>query len=120
MRVLQLYMIGNKPIEWYRALHMVTQVESEHLKYLRRISIAQLDEAAVPKQILIVTAEQLSRGPTGKYLRTKMAAHLGVNAVDNSVLQALNMPTSSAPVDRPIASNAINGLRFIVVIFRFC
>ena len=58
----------------------------------------ELDDFAIPRQIVFVgSTKDLARGPTGKYLRTRMAAHLGVKSVDTGALRILQ-GTSLFPV----------------------
>jgi len=49
-----------------------------------------LDELSTPKQIKFLgSAEELLKGSTGKYIRSKMASHLNVTAVDTGALRVL-------------------------------
>jgi len=81
----------------------------------------KLNNNAIPKQIIFVSAQQLLLGPTGKYLRTKMAAHLSIKAADVEVLNALEdnvaslVRTESHQLVCP--SQSLNGLRFISACF---
>jgi len=74
---------------------------------------SKLEDAAVPRQILFVAMGDLLKGPTGKYLRTKMASHLNVTAVDLGALKVLES-TATTPTHSAITpSEALNGLRFV-------
>ena len=78
---------------------------------------SKLEDAAVPSQILFVAMDDLLKGPTGKYLRTKMASHLNVTPVDLGALKLLES-TAAAPSDPRITpSEALNGLRFVTAFF---
>lgn len=89
----------------------------------------ELDSAAVPRQVVMLSSVQdLPRGPTGKYLRSKMASHFGLQAVDTGALvmmetgvnttvygNVMNSPDESVQTIAP--SQALNGLRFLTVCF---
>lgn len=84
----------------------------------------ELESVAVPSQIVIVQSTQsLPKGSTGKYLRTQMATHLGIEAVDVAAYNALeNMAAGGRDREDEMAfiahpSSALNGVRFLVACF---
>ena len=82
-----------------------------------------LGDAAAPTQALFVKSTgNLLRGSTGKYLRNKMAEHLGAKPLDTTALNALqNMAKASKVKDVPDSwtkpSDALNGVRFLTACF---
>lgn len=46
----------------------------------------ELDEIAVPSQVLFISADEIPQGTSGKYLRTQMASYLEVQSVNNGTL----------------------------------
>lgn len=96
-----------------------TAVENEaYLESLRKLIMdachQNLDELSLPQQIKFLSStNNLLRGSTGKYIRSKMATHLGVRAVDTGALKVLTasshflaMSTKmTVPNNAPITSN---------------
>lgn len=112
---------------------------------------AKLDQLSMPSQIkFLPSTSSLLKGSTGKYIRSKMADHLQVTAVDTGALNVLEKSSqihklSAVPENideepsfcsesddveeggfwnsrspdgrRVIASDALNGLRFLVACF---
>lgn len=89
---------------------------------------SKLDEFAVPRQIIVVNStDDLIKGATGKYLRTKMAEHLNAKAADTGAMrlwqsaekslnvQAETETTVPSTVIKP--SSALNGIRFVAACF---
>jgi len=84
----------------------------------------QLGQAAKPSQILYVAStDDIPKGSTGKYLRTKMADHFGVKSLDTRALQALQGISTATLPDHPDKSStvqpshALNGVRFLASYF---
>ena len=118
------------------------QLEEQILQTCRN----DLGALSVPNQIIVLSSEDdLPRGSTGKYLRSKMASNLGVTAVDTGALRLLASPneikdsetaataeggkagkyhwmlqlleTKSEEGRRVVPSDALNGVRFLVACF---
>jgi len=90
----------------------------------------KLDHFAVPHQLIFVdSTSALLKGETGKYLRTRMADHLGVKSVDTGALTALNatgvaMKNGTYIYNDDLVkdamvkpSHALNGVRFVTACF---
>ena len=90
-----------------------------------------LDHTAVPSQVIFVsTTGDLLKGPTGKYLRTRLANHLQVKSVDTGALRLLearaNQADNDTDIDKDLPSStkqealpsaALNGVRLIAACF---
>ena len=69
----------------------------DHPGYLKQLTDdilstcrSHLDELSMPQQFkCVASAKELLRGSTGKYIRSGMAQHLGVTAVDTGALKVL-------------------------------
>ena len=106
-----------------------------------------LDEMSMPQQIKFLKSKnELLRGPTGKIIKSKMAAHLGVTAMDTGALRVLTsvsnqfresaqpkeqeetnrsfwekykklLETTAEDGHRVIPSDALNGVPFLTTLF---
>ena len=62
-------------------------LDQSDLEYQKKEACrVELDEIAVPSQVLFISADEIPRGTSGKYLRNRMASHLEVQAVNNGTL----------------------------------
>jgi len=91
----------------------------------------KLGPACVPSKVhYVASPDMLLKGSTGKFLRTKMADHLGAQPVDTGALRALEaMATISDGCETAAAdvageskslatpSSALNGVRFLTACF---
>lgn len=95
-------------------------------KEIQEACTIQLGPASAPSKVHYVDSpNDLAKGNTGKFLRMKMADHLGATAVDTGALHALEqmaalaggeeLEVSKQPGVTP--SPALNGMRFIVSCF---
>ena len=83
---------------------------------------SMVGHAATPTNIFYTSSEGLLQGPTGKYLRRKMATHFGAIAKDLGAMRLLERQQhSSRHVDdsqsNPVPSSALNALRFLMSIY---
>eukprot|EP00539_Tryblionella_compressa_P019304 CAMPEP_0178878994 /NCGR_PEP_ID=MMETSP0747-20121128/11694_1 /TAXON_ID=913974 /ORGANISM="Nitzschia punctata, Strain CCMP561" /LENGTH=1169 /DNA_ID=CAMNT_0020546793 /DNA_START=50 /DNA_END=3559 /DNA_ORIENTATION=- len=81
-----------------------------------------LESAAVPAQIVFVpTTDNLLKGPTGKYLRTRLAEHLDLRSVDTGALRILEARVQKEPNQEQqkglVPSSALNGVRLVTAYF---
>jgi len=61
--------------------------DKSHIEYrVKEACRMDLDEIAVPSQVLFISTDEIPCGTSGKYLRTQMAKHLGVQSVNNGTL----------------------------------
>ena len=82
----------------------------------------KLESSAVPCQIVVLPSrDRLLKGPTGKYLRGKLAEHLEVKPVDTGALKVLEGMVSEENVHKEhkeaTPSLALNGVRLITACF---
>lgn len=88
----------------------------------------ELDHFAVPHQLIFVeSTAELPKGASGKYLRTRMADHLGTKSVDTCAMSALKAAGATVKhemfSDDPAKgvlvkpSHALNGTRFVTACF---
>jgi acyl-CoA synthetase (AMP-forming)/AMP-acid ligase II/peptidoglycan/LPS O-acetylase OafA/YrhL len=78
----------------------------------------ELESFAIPRQIIILpSANELIKGPTGKFLRSKLASHLGVSPVDTGALHAFKARAQGDVHKALTPSSALNGVRFIAACF---